>query len=85
MVSPLDIWNFYAHYIDPVDFSSMHKCSHLPRYLSYFCVDRRACNLAYSFILTFSTVSLTCSSRCVDLRVDQFILHRHYYFVALVF
>ena len=70
MVSPLDVWNFYSQYIDPVDFASMPKCSHLPISLYYFSVERRACNLAYSFILPVSAVYLDLSSIWVDLRLD---------------
>ena len=84
MVSPLNVWNFYAQYIDPIDFASTNKCSHLSGSLSYFSIDRRACNLAYSFILPFSAVSLALSSRWVELRLEQFLLQGQYYFVVLL-
>ena len=64
------MWNFYSQYIDSVNFSSMPEWSHLPVSLSGFSVERRACNLAYSLILSFSAVSLAISSRWVDLTVE---------------
>ena len=84
MVSPIDVWNFYYQYIDPVNFSSMPKCYHLTVSLSYFSVERRACNLAYYLILPFLAVSLAISYRWVDLRVEQFLLRRKHSFVVLL-
>ena len=72
MVSNLDVCNFNSQYIDPVDFSSMPKCSYLPGFLSCFSVERRSCYISYSFTLPFSAVSLDPYYILVDLTVELF-------------
>ena len=72
MVSPLDVRNFYYHYIYPIGFASIDKCSHLPGSLSCFSVERRSCYISYSFTLPFSAVSLDPYYILVDLTVELF-------------
>ena len=84
MISPIDVWNFFSQCIDPIYLASMPKCHRLPGYLSCFSVERRACDLAYSLLLPFLTMSSALSYRWVDLRTERFIMQRQYYFVVLV-